>query len=160
MKELPHSRSCFVCGAHNPIGLNLRFFTDGKIVQTRFTPAPIHSGFINVTHGGLLATLLDEIMVWACGVATRHFSYCAEMNVRFLSPGRPGQEIIARGWLEENKRGRLFLAAGELVSPDGRPVATGTGKYMPVKDVPFTSLLEDFEGPPAELHAVFGGGAP
>jgi len=137
--------------------MKLRFSTDGKIVETRFTPQPVHSGFINVTHGGLLATLLDEIMVWACGVASQHFSYCAEMTVRYHLPGRPNREIKARGELVENKRNRLLLAKGELTGPDGELLATSTGKYIPVKDVSFASLLEDFEGSPEELKAIFGG---
>ena len=37
MKELPHTHSCFVCGESNPIGLNLRFETDGGIVFWRLS---------------------------------------------------------------------------------------------------------------------------
>jgi len=64
MRELPHTHSCFVCGEANPLGLKLRFESDGQIVRTRFTPCPDHMGFKDVIHGGLLATVLDEIMVW------------------------------------------------------------------------------------------------
>jgi uncharacterized protein (TIGR00369 family) len=156
MIELPHSRSCFVCGAHNPIGLKLRFFSDGRAVETHFSPQSGHIGFANVVHGGLLATLLDEIMVWACGVRTQQFSYCAEMTVRYHSPARPGEMIRARGELVENKRGRLFVSSGELTAPEGRLIASSTGKYMPVRDVPFASLLEDFEGSPEQLKSFFG----
>jgi uncharacterized protein (TIGR00369 family) len=145
-----------VCGARNAIGLKLRFRTDGKVVETVFVPEPEHNGFVNVTHGGILATLLDEIMVLACGVETRNFAYCAEMNVRYLSPGRPGESIRARGELVENKRGRLFLARGELIGRSGQTIATSTGKYLPVKDVPFASLLADFEGTQEQLENFFG----
>ena len=156
LTKLPHSKACFVCGANNPIGLKLRFHTDGKIVETHFTPETIHNGFVNVVHGGLLATLLDEIMVWACGVHTKQFSYCAEMNVRYHSPARPHETIRAIGELIENKRGRLFLAKGELSAADGRIIATSTGKYMPVKNITFASILEDFEGSPDDLKLFFG----
>ena len=155
MKELPHSKGCFVCGARNSAGLKLRFHTDGNIVETRFTPETNHNGFVNVTHGGILATLLDEIMVWACGVQTRQFSYCAEMTVRYHSPSQPGQTLIARGEMTENKRGRMFIACGDLHTEDGRLVCSSTGKYMPVKDISFTSLLEDFEGSPEDLKRFF-----
>jgi acyl-coenzyme A thioesterase PaaI-like protein len=63
MRMLPHTRSCFVCGESNPAGLNLRFETDGRTVQTRFVPRAEHIGFRQTVHGGLTATLLDEIMV-------------------------------------------------------------------------------------------------
>jgi acyl-coenzyme A thioesterase PaaI-like protein len=150
--ELPHSKSCFVCGSRNPIGLNLRFETNGKILRTRFTLRPEHGGFINVIHGGVLATILDEIMVWACAVQVHEFSYCAEMNVRYLAPGRPNVSIIGEAEMTENKRGRLFMARGELKYEDGVTIATSTGKYMPVRGADLTPWLQDFEGTPEQLH--------
>src|SRR4051812_25884988 len=44
MRDLPHTRSCFVCGESNPIGMKLRFVTDGRFVETRFVPSPEHIG--------------------------------------------------------------------------------------------------------------------
>ncbi|HKI68805.1 MAG TPA: PaaI family thioesterase, partial [Verrucomicrobiae bacterium] len=102
MKVLPHTRSCFVCGESNPVGLKLRFHTDGRIVETRFTPRPEHVGFRQVVHGGIIATLLDEIMVWACAVPTKKFAFCAELNVRFVHPIPPGEEVLAVGELVAN----------------------------------------------------------
>ena len=156
MTDLPHSKSCFVCGSRNPIGLNLRFKTDGRVVQARFSPRPEHNGFINVVHGGLLATVLDEVMVWACAVRTHHFSYCAEMNVRYLSPARPAEVLLAEAELVENKRDRLFLAKGELKGADGRLLTTSTGKYMPVRGLDLSVWAEDFEGTPEQLRELFG----
>ena len=152
MTELPHSKSCFVCGGRNPIGLNLRFETDGRIVRATFKLKPLYNGFINVIHGGVLATVLDEIMVWACAVQAKQFSYCAEMNVRYQSPGRPDETMIGEAEMTENKRGRLFLAKGELKSADGIIIATSTGKYMPVKRGDIAKWMEDFEGTPEQLR--------
>ena len=108
MRVLPHTRSCFVCGESNSSGLRLRFETDGRRVQTRFVPGPDHAGFKQTVHGGITATVLDEIMVWACAVATRRFAYCAELNVRFLQPLRPGEEALVTGELVNNRRDKLF----------------------------------------------------
>jgi len=146
MKELPHTRSCFVCGESNPLGLNLRLFEDGEVVRARFTPCADHVGFKGVTHGGLLATVLDEIMVWACAVRTRHFAFCAEMTVRYLQPVSPGMALTAVGRLVENRRGRLFHAAGELRDDAGVTVATATGKYRPIPNDRFCGLAEELVG--------------
>src|SRR5688572_32661140 len=83
LTELPHSKSCFVCGSRNPLGLNLRFKTDGRTVETSFVLRPEHCGFVDVIHCGVLETVLDEIMDWACAVQAKQFSYCAEMSVRY-----------------------------------------------------------------------------
>ncbi|MBI4663804.1 MAG: PaaI family thioesterase [Verrucomicrobia bacterium] len=145
MQSLPGTKSCFVCGRHNPIGLNLRFETDGIRVQTRFVPSPTHVGFRNTVHGGLIATLLDEVMVWACGVRTKRFAYCAEMTVRYAHPLQPGREVLAVGELANNRRNKLFEARGELRDPAGLVLATAVGKYLPVKQGDWVQIAEDFE---------------
>jgi len=151
MKELPHTHSCFVCGDSNPLGLKLRFRDDGEAVRTVFTPRPEHAGFKSVTHGGLLTTVLDEIMVWACAVRTKRFAYCAEMTVRFVHPSTPGRPLTAVGRLVENRRGRIFHAAGELLDSNGTVVATSTGKYLPIPEQDVRVMAEDFVGDTTDL---------
>jgi len=143
---LPHTHSCFVCGESNPIGFKLRFETDGRIVQTRFVPRPEHVGFRQTVHGGIIATLLDEIMVWACAVQTKRFAFCAELNVRFQNPLRPGETVLATAELVENRRGKIFEAKGELRTEAGVVLATATGKYLPIKNDLAAQMAEDFVG--------------
>jgi len=151
MRALPHTSSCFVCGESNSIGLKIRFETDGAVVRARFVPAPEHIGFKGTVHGGIIATLLDEIMVWACAVNTQRFAYCAELNVRFLSPLRPGEEVLASAELVSNKRNKLFEARGELRTPAGMVLATGTGKYLPIKEAELSGMMTDFVGNPEKI---------
>jgi len=156
MKLLPHTRSCFVCGEANPAGLNLRFETDGRLVQTRFVPRAEHVGFRQIVHGGLVATLLDEIMVWACAVQTKRFAFCAELNVRFLNPVRPNEAVVATGELVSNRRHKLFEARAELRDQSGRALATATGKYLPIQTADAAEMATDFVEDPGW---VFGTGA-
>jgi putative Holliday junction resolvase len=140
MRELPHTHSCFVCGESNAVGLKLRFTTDGRVVHTRFRLRAEHIGFRGVVHGGILATVLDEIMVWACAVPTGQFAFCAELNVRFLNPVRPDDEIIATGELLANRKNRIFEAKGVLANSAGRPFAEATGKYLPIAKGDLTGI--------------------
>jgi acyl-coenzyme A thioesterase PaaI-like protein len=151
MRELPHTYSCFVCGEANPLGLNLRFTTDGKIVQSRFVPRPEHIGFKYTIHGGLISTVLDELMVWACAVQTKRFAYCAELNVRFSQPLRPGEESIVSAELVNNRRDRIYETKGEIRGPSGQLIASATGKYMPIKDIEISDLARDFVGDPTAI---------
>ena len=146
MRELPHTRSCFVCGEANPIGLKLRFETDGQVVRARFVPCAEHAGFRHTVHGGLVATVLDEIMVWACAVQARRFAFCAELNVRFQHPVRPDQEMWATSKLVENRRDKIFIAEAQLREAAGEICASATGKYLPVKETQTADLAEDFIG--------------
>jgi uncharacterized protein (TIGR00369 family) len=146
MRELPHTHHCFVCGESNAVGLKLRFTTDGRVVQTRFRLRAAHIGFRGVVHGGILTTVLDEIMVWACAVPTRQFAFCAELTVRFLNPVRPDDEIIATGELLTNRKNRIFEAKGVLANSSGQPFAEATGKYLPIPKSDLTGMMTDLIG--------------
>ncbi len=164
MIRLPQTRSCFVCGRLNPLGLKLQMETDGALVQARFEPRPEHVGFKDTIHGGILSTLLDELMVWACAVRTRKFAYCAELTVRFQRPVAPGACLLATGHLVQNRRDRIFETAAEAKDEAGLLVVSATGKYMPIKDetLPemFSDFLEELDGNFwASLHAQGPNGA-
>ena len=146
MQELPHTHSCFVCGESNPLGLRLRFHTDGRVVTTRFRPCAEHIGFKGVVHGGLIATVLDEIMVWACAVQTRRFAFCAELNVRFVSSLAPGGEVVVTSELVENRRNRIFATTATVQSAAGELLAEATGKYMPIKPEQLPPMLGELVG--------------
>jgi acyl-coenzyme A thioesterase PaaI-like protein len=93
-------------------------------------------------------------MVWACGVQTKRFAYCAEMTVRYHQPARPNEETLAVGELVVNRRNRLFEAKGEIRNAQGALLAASTGKYIPLKPEETAQMLGDFLGDPA---MVFGG---
>jgi uncharacterized protein (TIGR00369 family) len=128
--------------------MRLRFHTDGRVVHTRFVPRREYVGFRTIIHGGLVATLLDEIMVWACVVQTRRFAFAAEMTVRYVLPVKPGEEVVATGELVSNRRHRLFEAKAEMRSAHGVLLASSTGKYIPLKEGETREMSGDFIGDP------------
>jgi uncharacterized protein (TIGR00369 family) len=146
MRELPHTHSCFVCGESNAIGLKLRFTTDGRTVHTRFRLRDAHIGFRGVVHGGILSTVLDEIMVWACAVPTGQFAFCAELTVRFLNPVRPDDEIFATGEMLANRKNRIFEAKGVLANASGQAYAEAMGKFLPIPKSDLTGMMTDLIG--------------
>jgi uncharacterized protein (TIGR00369 family) len=152
MQKIPHTRSCFVCGESNPLGLRLRMETDGRLVHVHFAPLPEHIGFRQVVHGGLLATVLDEIMVWACAVQTHRFAFCAEMNVRYLQPVRPGETLHGIAELVENRRNKIYETKSELRHSDGAVVVQATGKYMPIKGEQPADMLADLVPDPSAFQ--------
>jgi len=146
MQPLPHTRSCFVCGEANPLGLRLRMETDGRKVFTRWTPAAEHIGFQDTVHGGLISTVLDEVMVWACAIPTRRFAYCAELTVRFRQPIRPGMETRIESELTRNLRDRIYEAWATVRDAEGHELAVATGKYRPIPNQATEALLADVVG--------------
>jgi uncharacterized protein (TIGR00369 family) len=88
---------CFGCGPVHPFGFHLAFTREGDDVVTRFTPNDSYQGPPGIMHGGLVATLADELGAWACIVVLKKFGFTVSFNVRFLRPVRIGQVIEARG---------------------------------------------------------------
>ncbi len=128
---LPWSRGCFVCGADNPIGLRARSHLDGDRVSLEFVPRREHAGWNGVVHGGLIATVLDEVMTWAAIVASRSPCFAAEFSVRLRRPLPPGTDCRAVGTTALRRRGILKTQA-QLLGPGGEEYATAHGTYMPV----------------------------
>ena len=155
--QLPHTRSCFVCGEANPAGLNLRFETDGTTITARFVADERHIGFKGTVHGGIIGAVLDEVMVWASALHSRQFAYCAELSVRFILPVKPGEAFTAVGELTGQRRQKLFLTKAELRSSSGLAHASAVGKYIPVKAARFEELASDFVGNCSWLFERKGG---
>jgi uncharacterized protein (TIGR00369 family) len=115
------SDSCFACGPHNSIGLKLRIEGDSKRVSARFLPRKEHEGWAGIVHGGIIATLLDEVLAWICkknglGALT------ARLSIRFRNPANIGEEISAHAEITEIK-GRAIKGTARVQSCDGKIVA-------------------------------------
>ena len=132
--QLPHTAGCLVCGRDNPHGLRLDLNVDPEtgLVRVEFTPRPEHIGFAGVVHGGVIATVIDEAMVWAATWAGRRFCVCGELTTRFRREAAVGRGLVVEAKVESN-RPRLVVTAAEVRdASSGEVVATGAGKYVPV----------------------------
>lgn len=126
---------CFACGPGNKCGLRLKFRVDAqaRTATTETVLDPRFNGWKGVAHGGIVSTLLDETMIYACG-GTGWLSVTAEITVRFLRPVPTGVPVTVTGYMVED-RGRFYITRGEITK-DGETLASATGKMFPVKKVP------------------------
>jgi len=131
--ELPHTAGCLVCGRQNPHGLKLSLDVDEATgaVRVTFVPRPEHIGFEGIVHGGVLATVLDEAMVWAATWAGKRFCVAGEMTVRFRRSAAVAEALRVEAKVESN-RARLIQTTGLVTNAAGELVAEATGKYVPV----------------------------
>jgi acyl-coenzyme A thioesterase PaaI-like protein len=145
-RELPHTAGCLVCGQENPHGLHLHLFVDDAgVVTTRFAPGPTHIGFTGVAHGGILATVFDEAMVWAATWSGKRFCYCGEMTVRFRQPALVGMSLTFTARIE-TARSRIITTTATALDDQGNVVAEASGKYVPLppeKNREFLATLVD-----------------
>jgi acyl-coenzyme A thioesterase PaaI-like protein len=151
--QLPYTRDCFVCGAHNPHGLRLRFRREGQEAVADFTPLPHHAGFRGIIHGGIVSTVLDEAMFWAAATEKRKFCLAAELNVRFVKKVSVGQKLIVAARFEGD-RGRLWESSAELRDEDGTIYARATCKQIPMSAEDMKHAAVDFLPDPATADGL------
>ncbi|MBD5530330.1 MAG: PaaI family thioesterase [Lachnospiraceae bacterium] len=95
-----NSRMCFICGMDNPMGMKAQFYNmeDGS-VMTLFRYKEEHQSFPQRVHGGLAATMLDELgfrALWAQqGEGT--FGVTMSMEVKYRKPVPYQEELVGRG---------------------------------------------------------------
>jgi acyl-coenzyme A thioesterase PaaI-like protein len=152
--ELPHTSGCVVCGTANAHGLKLSLFVDDQsgVVETTFTPLPQQIGFEGIVHGGVIATVIDEAMVWAATWAGKRFCVCGEMNVRFRQNAKVGVplRVIAK---VTSARSRLIETTCEVMEGDVL-IALGSGKYVPLSAERHGEFVGTFVESPSTAEAA------
>ncbi|MBL6961949.1 MAG: PaaI family thioesterase [Anaerolineales bacterium] len=82
----PNSKMCFVCGLENPVGLKLNIYQIEPGVIEAIYIAPDHfQGYPGVLHGGIVATMLDEMSGRALmgDPSEPRFMYTGKIEVKY-----------------------------------------------------------------------------
>jgi len=123
----PHH--CFACGTLNAGGLGLDLHVEAGRSWTDVALDRRFEGWEGVIHGGILCTILDEVMAWAL-VGEDNWGVTARMAVDFRRPVAVGVPIHAEGWIARARR-RIVETAGHIVdATSGLELATSTGVYV------------------------------
>ena len=125
--------NCFGCSPTNSKGLRLEFYTDEKTVFTK-VKVPLHMcGWENMVHGGIISTILDEIMSWTAIHQLKKFILTRTMTVDFLKPVFVDEELRAEGNVIEKTGPREAVVQGRLYNADGTLCAKSSGTFALVK---------------------------
>lgn len=119
---------CFGCGPEHPAGFRLRFSEEGDEVVTRFVPGDGYQGPPGIMHGGLVATLADELGAWVLVMKLGKFGFTASMNLKLHRAVRTGVEVAGRARIAKNAR-RVVDVSLEL-SQGGEPAVTGELRFV------------------------------
>ena len=127
----PHN--CFACGQLNVNGMHLDLHTASGRCWTELSLPRRFEGWEGIAHGGIVVTILDEVMAWAL-VDHDLWGVTARMSVDFKRPVPIGVPIRAEGWVLAARR-RLVDTAAEIRDPStGMVLATAVGRYVAASD--------------------------
>lgn len=127
-----NSKMCIICGMDNPIGLHAQFYNmeDGSVI-TLFRYNENHQSFPRRVHGGLVATMLDELglrALWANGDESI-FGVTMSLEVKYRKPVPYNEDLIGRGIVEKETPKFATIQAG-IYDKSGTLLANAEVKYI------------------------------
>jgi len=133
LQALPGYKNCFVCGKDNPIGLNIVFFRDQDKIKAEFIPEPKHQGFKGIVHGGILFSILDEIMGRTALISKGVMTMTIEISIKYRKKALVGEKIIFTAQMTKDS-GRMIEAQAEARSEDDTLLTEAKGKFIVISE--------------------------
>lgn len=133
IEDIDSYTRCFGCGKDNPIGLKLKPRQEGDEARCEFVAQEHHQGWPGMVHGGVINTMLDEVMAYA---ALYHGLHCAtaRMEVRFREGAPVGHKLHISARVAE-VHAKTVEVEGRLTDSDGTLLAESKATMYILKDV-------------------------
>ncbi len=121
---------CFGCSDRNDAGLKMEFFLDGTEVVALWEPREHFMGFDHVLHGGIRATLIDEIAAWAIFVLLDTMGYTTRLEVNYNDVVYTNRGTVTlRARIREASR-KTALVDVDILNEKGQVATSGTAEYF------------------------------
>ena len=141
--ELPRNdfHNCFGCSQNNQHGLKLRFWYTPDGCRSYYTIPSEYSGFSGIAHGGIIATMLDEVAAWTIIVHYLRLGITQNISIRYLKPVKTCTEILIEGKIiENNEKSAKILSI--ISSSEGKVLAEAESNWL----VPSYSIISKIMG--------------
>jgi uncharacterized protein (TIGR00369 family) len=124
--------NCFGCGINNPGGMRLKFIYDEErsCFICRFRLSKRYTGPPGHTHGGIIATILDEAM-GKVNKLRGVLALTSQITVDYLKPVPLNQSLRAEG-REVSVRGRRHINMAEILDQKGQVLARSRGLFIAI----------------------------
>lgn len=120
---------CFACGSLNEHGIKLDLHVERGRSWTELVLEDRFEGWAGIAHGGILATILDEVMAWAL-IGDENWGLTARLEIEFRKPVPVGRPIRAEGRIVRTRR-RLVETTGHIVdATTGDSLVTASATYV------------------------------
>lgn len=104
--------NCFGCAPDNEWGVKMEFYEDGDDIVSYWQPDERFQGWHNTLHGGIQATLLDEICGWVIIRKLQTAGVTSRMDTRYKKPVyTTDKRITLRAHITEQRRNIVTVEA-------------------------------------------------
>ena len=129
--EIPNrdNHNCFGCSPVNDKGLMMRFFSDGETVFSNVIVPDHLCGWDKMVHGGVISTILDEVMSWGAIYLLKRLILTKNISVDFIKPVLIEEPLRAEGVLVEKISEREAVMEGLIYNSKGEICARSKGIF-------------------------------
>ncbi|HAK45212.1 MAG TPA: thioesterase [Spirochaeta sp.] len=125
---------CFGCAPHNESGLKMEFYEDGDEVVSLWDAPDHFQGYNYILHGGVRATLIDELAAWVVFIKLKTAGYTTKLEVNYSGPVYTNRgKITLRGRLREMKK-NIAVVDVDIYDEKDKIVTSGTAEYFTIPE--------------------------
>ena len=135
--------NCFACGTLNTQGMGLVLHLEPRRCWTELELDRRFEGWEGIAHGGITATILDEVMAWSL-VESDNWGVTARLAVAFHRPVPIRTPIRAEGWINRARRRVVDTEARIVDATSGKELASATGVYVAADDARKLAIQERY----------------
>jgi acyl-coenzyme A thioesterase PaaI-like protein len=148
---------CFGCCPGNPAGLGLRFVQESQWeLSTSFSSGPQHESYPSVVHGGIAATVLDELMGNALAICRQRLCFTTGLRTRFIEPLRTGRRYRAVARIDAASEGKpVYRVEADIADIEGNLLVTASGNYQVITRESARAEMGEQWSSWAERHGYF-----
>ena len=141
VKKQTNSKMCIICGMENEAGVRAPFYEmeDGSVMSL-FNFRDIHQSYPERTHGGLISTMIDEIVgraIWP--LEPDVWAVTMDINVKFRKPVPYDEELKAYAKVIKNSK-RFYSGVAYILDKDDNVLAEGVANYI---KLPLSKIASD-----------------
>ena len=129
--QLPNSseHNCFACSPVNESGLQMTFFADDNMVFSEVTIPDHLGGWDNIAHGGVITTILDEVMSWTAMHFLKRIALTKSLAIEFIKPVYIEKPLKAEGRIAEIAGKHDAVLEGVLYDSAGTICAQSSANF-------------------------------
>lgn len=126
-----NSHMCLICGMNNTLGVQAQFYNmEDNSVMGLFTFKEEHQSYPGRVHGGMLATMIDELAGRALWVTNPELiAVTMDINVKYKKPVPYNVPLKGRGVITK-RLSRAYSAYCAIMDMDNNVLAEGEAKYL------------------------------
>jgi len=133
--------NCFACSSRNQIGLKLEIVQNDENCFSDFILSNDYTGFPNIIHGGIQATVIDEVGFWAMYNKYKTIGFTTRMTLDYLNKLEANTKLRAIATKIE-RNNTLVNVEVKILNKDNAVGTIGNLNYKLVNDI----LLKKYFG--------------